>query len=109
MYFKFLLRRNPATTKIEGYYRLIESYRDEIGRVSHKTLLNVGFIDKLVDIDQLNQIRRILCNRYEESLGQSKLFYIKSDNAPIVDQLVEEYWSRLVNENRIDTGTPKLL
>jgi len=104
MYFKFSLRRNPATSKIEGYYRLIESYRDERGRVSHKTLLNVGFIDNIVDIDQLNQIRRILCNRYEEALGQAKLFDINVDNEPIVDELVEEYWGRLVNENRIDIG-----
>ncbi|MDR2972018.1 MAG: IS1634 family transposase [Bacteroidales bacterium] len=107
MYFKFSLRHNPATSKTEGYYRLVESYRDERGRVSHKTLLNVGFIDKLVDIEQLNQIRRILCNRYEESLGQSQLFEIKPDNEAIVNQLVEEYWGRLVNENRIDIGQQK--
>ena len=50
MYFKFTLRNNPATSKTEGYYRLVESYRDERGKVSHKTLLNVGFIDKLIDI-----------------------------------------------------------
>ena len=104
MYFKFTLRHNPATSKTEGYYRLVESYRDERDRVSHRTLLNVGFIDKLVDIEQLNQVRRILCNRYEEALGQQKLFEIKQDNEPIVNQLVEEYWGRLVKENRIDVG-----
>jgi len=102
MYFKFSLRNNPATSQTEGYYRLVESYRNESGRVCHKTLLNVGFIDNIVDIDQLNQIRRILCNRYEEALGQPKLFETKSDNAPIVNQLVDDYWKRLVNENRID-------
>jgi len=102
MYFKFSLRHNPATAKTEGYYRLVESYRNENGRVCHKTLLNVGFIDNLVDIDQLNQVRRILCNRYQEALGQSKLFEINTDNALIVNQLSEEWWERLVKENRID-------
>ena len=101
MYFKFSLRRNPATAKTEGYYRLVESYRNESGRVCHKTLLNVGFIDNLVDIDQLNQVRRILCNRYEEALGQPKLFEIIPDNATIVNQLVEDYWGSLLGENRI--------
>ena len=56
----------------------------------------------MVDIDQLNQVRRILCNRYEEAIGQPKLFEINPDNEPIVNQLVEDYWRRLVNENRID-------
>jgi len=107
MYFKFSLRNNPATSKTEGYYRLVESYRNASGRVCHKTLLNVGFIDKLVDIDQLNQVRRILCNRYEEALGQPSLFEIKPDNEPIVNQLVEDLWGRLVNENRIDVCQQK--
>jgi hypothetical protein len=102
MYFKFSLRRNPDTSKTEGYYRLVESYRNVKGHVYHKTLLNVGFIDNVVDIEQLNQVRRILCNRYEEALGQPKLFEINSDNLPIVNQLVEDYWGRLLNEKRID-------
>ena len=108
MYFKFSLRHNPATSKTEGYYRLVESYRNASGRVCHKTLLNVGFIDKLVDIDQLNQARRILCNRYEEALGQPSLFEIKPDNEPIVNQLVEDWWGRLVNEKRIDVCPQKM-
>jgi hypothetical protein len=104
MYFKVSLRHNPAKDRTDGYYRLIESYRDETGRVSHRTLLNVGFIHDLVDIDQLNQIRRILCNRYEAALGNPQLFEIEKDNSPIVNELVEEYWSKLVSGNRIDIG-----
>ena len=70
----------------------------------YRTLLNIGFIDKIVDIEQLNQIRRILCNRYEEAIGQPNLFEIKPDNDPIVNQLVEEYWRRLIREKRIDVS-----
>jgi hypothetical protein len=73
MYFKISLRNNPATAKTEDYYRIVESYRNESGRVCHKTLPDVGFIDNLVDIEQLNQVRRLLCNRYEEALGQPGL------------------------------------
>ena len=54
MYFRFSLRHNPAKGKSDAYYRLIESYRNETDRVCHRTLLNVGFLDDLVDIDQLN-------------------------------------------------------
>jgi hypothetical protein len=104
MYFKVSLRTNPSKRTTDGYYRLIESYRDETGRVSHRTLLNVGFIEDLVTSDQLNQIRRILCNRYDEAHGKPTLFAIDNDNSDIVNKLVEEYWKRLVTENRIDIG-----
>ena len=106
MYFKVSLRHNPAKGKTDGYYRLIESYRNETGRVCHRTLLNVGFIEDLVTIEQLNQIRRILCNRYEEALGHKRLFEIE-DNPVIVYQLADEYWDKLVGEKRIDIGDKK--
>ena len=104
MYFKVSYRKNPETGNSEGYYRLVESYRNTDDRVCHRTLLNVGFLGKAVDVDQLNQIRRILAKRYQDLVGGDELFEIKQDNHPIVNQLVEELWNRLVSENRIDTG-----
>jgi len=104
MYFRFSLRHNPAKGKSDAYYRLIESYRNETDRVCHRTLLNVGFLDDLVNIDQLNQIRRILCNRREEALGNAHLFEIEKDNSKIVNDLSDVFWHRLVSENRIDIG-----
>ena len=76
----------------------------ETDRVCHRTLLNVGFLDDLVNIDQLNQIRRILCNRREEALGNAHLFEIEKDNSKIVNDLADSFWYRLVTENRIDIG-----
>ena len=104
MYFRFSLRHNPAKGKSDAYYRLIESYRNETDRVCHRTLLNVGFLDDLVNIDQLNQIRRILCNRREEAAGNVHLFEIENDNSEIVNDLADSFWDRLVLENRIDIG-----
>jgi len=104
MYFRLSLRHNPAKGKSDAYYRLIESYRNERDRVCHRTLLNVGFLDDLVNIDQLNQIRRILCNRREEALGNAHLFEIEKDNSAIVNDLADSFWDRLVSENRIDVG-----
>lgn len=104
MYFKFSLRRNPDKGKSDAYYRLVESYRNETGRVCHRTLLNAGFLDDLINIDQLNQVRRILCNRLEEAHGKARLFEIEKDNEDIVNKLADEFWDRLVGENRIDIG-----
>ena len=104
MYFRFSLRHNPAKGKSDAYYRLIESYRNETDRICHRTLLNVGFLDDMVNIDQLNQIRRILCNRREEALGNVHLFEIEEGNSDIVNDLADDFWHRLVSENRIDIG-----
>jgi hypothetical protein len=92
MYFRFSLRHNPAKGKSDAYYRLIESYRNEKDRVCHRTLLHVGFLDDRVTTDQLNQIRRILCNRREEALGNRQLFEIEKDNEAVVNELSEEFW-----------------
>jgi len=45
MYFKVSGRHNPHTGKSDWYYRLVESYRNSDGRVCHRTMLNVGFLD----------------------------------------------------------------
>jgi hypothetical protein len=104
MYFRFSFRHNPAKGKIDAYYRLVESYRNQTDRVCHRTLLNIGFLDDLVNADQLNQIRRILCNRREEAQYKARLFEIKIDNEQIVNDLADTFWQRLVLENRIDIG-----
>ena len=44
MRYSIVMRHNPATGKDEGYYRLIESYRDASGRQHNRCLLSPGFI-----------------------------------------------------------------
>jgi hypothetical protein len=71
MYFKVSMRHNPAKGFIDGYYRLVESYRNAEERICHRTMLNVGFLDEEeVKAEQLNQIQKILTVRSESpSLG----------------------------------------
>ena len=104
MYFRSSIRHNPATGQIDSYYRLVESYRDETGRVCHRTLLNVGFLCGLVNADELNQVRRIICKRYQEIKGGDELFDIQDDNPQKVIDLADKLWNELVDKNRIDIG-----
>lgn len=67
MYFKFSLRNNPVTGQMQGYYRLVESYRNEYGRICHRTLLNIGFLD--VRVEQLNAVKQVLTDRYERNIS----------------------------------------
>ena len=47
MYFKSVVRINPATGQLAGYYRLVESYRNANDRVDRKsTRLNSSHSDR---------------------------------------------------------------
>lgn len=101
MYFKTSGRRNPQTGKPDWYYRLVESYRNNEGRVCHRTMLNVGFLDgEGISAEQLNLIQKILTRRVDQV--QKSLFDIPDSNDPIVNHYVEHYYKRLIAEKRID-------
>jgi len=96
MYFKFSLRYNKDKQQSDAYYRLVESYRNGEGRVCHRTILNIGFIDDDYSAEQLNQTARILTNRYE----QKQSLFEPTDTA--VTELAETLWKRIIKEKRLD-------
>ena len=104
MYFRSSIRHNPAIGQLDSYYRLVESYRNETDRVCHRTLLNVGFLGGLINMDELNQVRRIICKRHQEITGGNELFDIQDNNSQKVIDLANKLWKELVEKNRIDIG-----
>jgi hypothetical protein len=104
MYFRSSIRHNPAKGQLDSYYRLIESYRNETDRVCHRTLLNVGFLSDFFTVDELNQVRRIICKRYQDIKGGDELFDIQCNNPQNVIALADKLWNDLVEKNRIDVG-----
>ena len=96
MYFKFSLRYNKDKNQSDAYYRLVESYRNAEGRVCHRTILNIGFIDDYYTPEQLNQTARILTDRYEP---KQPLF---EPTDTVVMELAETLWKRIIKEKRLD-------
>lgn len=96
MYFKFSLRYNKDKQQSDAYYRLVESYRNAEGRVCHRTVLNIGFIDDDYSPEQLNQTARILTERYE----QKQSLFAPTDAA--VMELAETLWERIIKDKRLD-------
>lgn len=96
MYFRSSLRNNPVTKRSEGYWRLVDSYRNEFGSVCHRTLYTVGFInfhpDKLIDI------QRILNNRLERKAS----LYEDADQEAL--SIADEYWHQMVSKKKIDAS-----
>jgi transposase len=102
MYFKVSIRVNPATDKPDGYYRLIESYRNFDGRVCHRTLLHIGFMTGVAGED-LNRIQRLLNHRRQFS--GKELFAVEYETeSPLVQRWFNELYARLVNEKKIDVS-----
>ena len=96
MYFKFSLRYNKDKHQSDAYYRLVESYRNAEGRVCHRTILNIGFIEDDYSAEQLNQTAGILTARYE----QKQSLFAPTDKAVI--ELVETLWQRIIKDKRLD-------
>jgi len=96
MYFKFSGRTNPRTKKFDSYYRLVESYRNAQGRVCHRTILNIGFIEDELSPEQLNIIARTLTDIYE----QKETLFKQSD--PLINKWVSELWSKIVAGQKLD-------
>lgn len=96
MYFKFSLRYNKDKQQSDAYYRLVESYRNAEGRVCHRTIVNIGFIDDAYSPEQLNQTARILTSRYE----QKQPLFEATDTAVI--ELAEALWQRIIKDKRLD-------
>jgi transposase len=96
MYFKVSMRHNPNTGYTQGYYRLVESYRNEFDRICHRTLLNIGFVD--ITAEKLNSIQRILNDRLNR---RGNLF---EEQDPQVIRLADHYWGQLVAGEKIDVS-----
>jgi Transposase DDE domain len=96
MYFKSSCRTKPGTKKLDSYYRLVESYRNSSGRVCHRTILNIGFLEEDISPEILNLVARRLTDMYQQKMS------IFSESDPIVLKLVTEFWNKIVKEQRLD-------
>lgn len=90
------MRNNPLTGSPQGYYRLVESYRNEYNRICHRTLLNIGFVD--IGAEKLNAIKDILNNR---ALYRHMMFE-QADSEVI--SLADKYWKELVEKRKVDVS-----
>jgi len=98
------MRKNPETGIYSGYYRLVESYRNQTDRVCHRTILNAGYLDEL-NTGQLNLIQKILTTKVSNS--DKPLFELPYTDDSTVIRYVEEFYNRMVAEKRIDVLVEK--
>lgn len=95
MHFLSQLRYNPNTGRDEKYYRIKETFRDQLGRVRSRILLNVGFLSGLRPED----IRDIGfgLTYMSEHRGKQNLFGNPlSHYSAIVREHMDKYWNKMV-------------
>lgn len=93
------MRTNPQSGLYCGYYRLVESYRNQDDRVCHRTILNAGYLDDLTT-DQLNLIQKILTAK-TSNIGNT-LFEVPYTEDVVVINYVDAFYKRMIDEKRID-------
>ncbi len=98
------MRTNPETGVYSGYYRLVESYRNQCDRVCHRTILNAGYLDEL-NTDQLNLIQKILTSKVNNF--NNTLFELPYTDDATVIRYVDRFYQRMVCEKRIDVYIEK--
>lgn len=97
MYFKSNFRRNPETGKMESYYRLVESFRDQNDTVRNRTIITAGFIDHL-SAEELNYIQRKLT---EKCSGKISLF--DDDFQEYLWEYIDQLYDKILKSNKIDS------
>jgi len=96
------MRKNPTTDELCGYYRLMESYRDELGEVRKRTLLNVGFLDDLSG-DELCLIQTRLTERV---MGVEKTLFSNFDSEK-VRVCIDKFYHQMIADKKIDLSINK--
>jgi len=98
MYLKASFRYNADISDIAAYYRLVESYRNELDRVCHKTLLNIGFWT-----DATRAQKDIVVNHLNERYKNKLALFDPTDEQVL--EWVNRFWNEMIAKKTIDRKT----
>jgi len=104
MYFKSVTRKHPDSGRLSGYYRLVESYRNGDGRVCHRTIINIGFMEDATP-EQMNIIQKQLTQKYER---KQPLFEQEEQDA-VIKKYVADLWQRILSSKKFDIQSAEKL
>lgn len=101
MHFISEIRYNPATSSEEKYYRIKETFRDRLGKVRSRILLNVGFVSGLrpEDIRDIGKGLTYLSDHRDRETIFGDAFARYSDT---VRNHINTYWSMMVEQGSVD-------
>lgn len=99
VFLKAIFKYQKATGERVMHYRLVESYRID-DQVRHETILNLGALEELPDIEQ----KRVLGQRINELMRQSVTgktnLFVQRDG--LTERLAQKFFQEIKNKQRID-------
>ncbi|MGL5979471.1 MAG: IS1634 family transposase, partial [Phocaeicola sp.] len=101
MHFISQIRYNPATSSDQKYYRIKETFRDRVGKVRSRILLNVGFLSGLrpEDIRDIGKGLTYLSEHRDEYPLFENTFARYSQ--PVRDH-IGKYWGMMIEQGTVD-------
>lgn len=101
MHFISEIRYNPLAGSDQKYYRIKETFRDRMGKVRSRILLNVGFLSGLRPED-IRDIGKGLTYMNEHRDSKTVFGDAFSRYSDVVRTHIDTYWSMMVEQGSID-------
>lgn len=104
MFLKSVFKTIKATGERKEYFRLCESYRCE-GSVRHHTIIQLGALEELPDVEQRKTLARRIEQMVEEGRqGKTVLF---APFGTIIEQLAVRFYAAIKQKERLDIAAGK--
>ena len=104
MFIKRFSRTIKSTGDQKIFYRLVESYRFDNG-LRHQTILHLGTLDELPDIEQKRNLAIRLNALVRQSYTGEQDLFKPSDK--VVEALAQKYFQQIKDKERLDIAAGK--
>lgn len=101
MHFISQIRYNSATSGEQKYYRIKETFRDKVGKVRSRILLNVGFVSGLSPED-IRDIGKGLTYMSEHRAEYPLFEDAFSRYSQTVREHIDKYWAMMIEQGSVD-------
>ena len=101
MHFISEIRYNPSSGSDQKYYRIKETFRDRLGKVRSRILLNVGFLSGLRPED-IRDIGKGLTYMHEHRDRKTVFGDAFAHYSDTVRALIDKFWAMMVEQGSID-------
>ncbi|MGL5636400.1 MAG: IS1634 family transposase [Bacteroidales bacterium] len=101
MHFISQIRYNSATSCEQKYYRIKETFRDKVGKVRSRILLNVGFVSGL-SAEDIRDIGKGLTYMSEHRAEYPLFENAFSRYSQTVREHIDKYWTMMIEQGSVD-------
>ena len=99
-----MFKYQKSTGERVVYYRLVESYRIN-DQVKHETILNLGTLDELPDVEQKKALAQRINDLMRQSVTGKTNLFIETDD--LTEHLAQKFFQEIKSKQRINAAQGK--